>query len=137
MIRAYQLSLTFLSFISLFVGMFLVYSLVALNAAARRRELAVMRATGASARMLFCLFVGEGAFIGLVGWLLALPISSVLVKYLLAGVSRTVSMLFRARAGGWTGFEPLGNPALLRRHRHGRGAGGVAAGPGGDGGAAA
>jgi putative ABC transport system permease protein len=94
MIRAYQLSLTFLSFISLFVGMFLVYSLVALNAAARRRELAVMRATGASARTLFCLFVGEGAFIGLVGWLLALPISSVLVKYLLAGVSRTVSMLF-------------------------------------------
>ena len=94
MIRAYQLSLTFLSFISLFVGMFLVYSLIALNAAARRRELAVMRATGASRRMLFCLFVGEGAFIGLCGWLLALPISSVLVKYLLAGVSRTVSMLF-------------------------------------------
>ncbi|MEJ2038753.1 MAG: hypothetical protein P8X55_07440, partial [Desulfosarcinaceae bacterium] len=40
MIRAYQFSLTFLSFISLFVGMFLVYSLVALNAASRRRELA-------------------------------------------------------------------------------------------------
>jgi len=94
MIRAYQFSLTFLSFISLFVGMFLVYSLVALNAAARRRELAVLRSTGASARTLFCLFVGEGAFIGLCGWMLALPISSFLVKYLLAGVSRTVSMLF-------------------------------------------
>jgi putative ABC transport system permease protein len=94
MIRAYQLSLTFLSFISLFVGMFLVYSLVALNAAARRRELAVMRATGASARTLFGLFLAEGAFIGLVGWLLALPLSGVLVRYLLAGVSRTVSMLF-------------------------------------------
>ncbi len=94
MIRAYQPSLTYLSSISLFVGMFLVYSLIALNAAARRRELAVMRATGASRRMLFCLFVGEGAFIGLCGWLLALPVSSVLVKYLLAGVSRIVSMLF-------------------------------------------
>jgi len=94
MIRAYELSLTFLSFISLFVGMFLVYSLVALNAAARRRELAVMRATGASRRLLFSLFLGEGAFIGLAGWLLALPVSSFLVKYLLAGVSRTVSMLF-------------------------------------------
>jgi len=94
MIRAYELSLTFLSFISLFVGMFLVYSLVALNAAARRRELAVMRATGASRRLLFCLFLSEGAFIGLAGWLLALPVSSILVKYLLAGVSRTVSMLF-------------------------------------------
>ena len=94
MIRAYQLSLTFLSFISLFVGMFLVYSLVALNAAARRRELAVMRATGASGRMLFYLFVAEGTFIGLCGWLLAMPVSSFMVQYLLAGVSRTVSILF-------------------------------------------
>ena len=94
MIRAYQLSLTFLSFISLFVGMFLVYRLVALNAAARRRELAVMRATGASGAMLFYLFVGEGSFIGLCGWLLAMPVSSLLVHYLLAGVSRTVSILF-------------------------------------------
>lgn len=94
MIRAYQLSLTFLSFISLFVGMFLVYSLVALNAAARRRELATMRATGASENLIFFLFVSEGAFIGLMGWLLAIPVSSLLVKYLLTGVSRTVSMLF-------------------------------------------
>jgi len=94
MIRAYQLSLTFLSFISLFVGMFLVYSLVALNAAARRRELAIMRATGASRRLLFFLFVSEGGFIGLCGWLLAWPISAILVKYLLAGVSQTISMLF-------------------------------------------
>ena len=94
MIRAYELSLTFLSFISLFVGMFLVYSLIALNAAARRPELAVMRATGASRRMIFGLFVGEGALIGLVGWLAALPISSLMVRYLLNGVSQTVSMLF-------------------------------------------
>lgn len=94
MIRAYQFSLTFLSFISLFVGMFLVYSLISLNAAVRRRELAVLRSTGASGRMLFGLFVGEGALLGLCGWLLALPISSFLVKFLLAAVSRTVSMLF-------------------------------------------
>jgi putative ABC transport system permease protein len=94
MIVAYQYSLTFLSFISLFVGMFLVYSLVALNVAARKRELAVMRSTGATRRMLFYLFVGEGAFIGLLGWLIALPVSTLLVKVLIAAVSRTVSMLF-------------------------------------------
>jgi putative ABC transport system permease protein len=94
MIRAYQFSLTFLSFISLFVGMFLVYSLVALNAAGRRRELAVLRSIGAPARTIFYLFIGEGLTLGLVGWLLALPICSVLVKYLLAGVSHTVSQLF-------------------------------------------
>ena len=94
MIRAYQFSLTFLSFISLFVGMFLVYSLVALGAAARRRELAAMRATGGARGLIFGLFMGEGALVGLVGWLLSLPISSLLVPYLLPGVSRTVSELF-------------------------------------------
>ena len=52
MIRAYQLNLSILSFASLFVGMFLVYSLVALNAAARRHELAVLRSTGGSAHLL-------------------------------------------------------------------------------------
>jgi putative ABC transport system permease protein len=94
MIRAYQLNLSILSFASLFVGMFLVYSLVALNAASRRRELAILRACGASARLLFIIFLAEGALLGIVGWLAAIPISSFLVKYLLQAVSQTVSTLF-------------------------------------------
>jgi putative ABC transport system permease protein len=94
MIRAYQLNLSILSFTSLFVGMFLVYSLVALNAASRRHELAVLRSVGASARLIFALFVAEGALFGVAGWLSAIPISSVLVRYLLQGVSQTISTLF-------------------------------------------
>ena len=94
LIRAYQLNLSILSFASLFVGMFLVYSLVALNAASRRHELAVLRATGASPRLLFLVFLAEGAMFGVIGWLAALPISTVLVKYLLKGVSQTISILF-------------------------------------------
>jgi putative ABC transport system permease protein len=94
MIRAYQLNLSILSFASLFVGMFLVYSLVALNATARRHELAVLRSTGASAGLLFGVFLSEGALLGLAGWLAAIPISSMLVKYMLQGVSQTISTLF-------------------------------------------
>ena len=94
MIRAYQLNLSVLSFASLFVGMFLVYSLVALNAASRRRELAILRALGASPRLLFNLFLTEGALFGVCGWLLAIPLGSVLVKYLLHSVSQTISTLF-------------------------------------------
>ena len=94
MIRAYQLNLSILSFASLFVGMFLVYSLVALNAASRRHELAVLRSTGASAYLLFAVFLAEGALLGVAGWVAALPISSFLVKYLLHGVSETISVLF-------------------------------------------
>ncbi len=94
MIRAYQVNLTFLSFTSLFVGMFLVYSLVALNAASRRHELAILRAVGASRRSVYWLFIGEGALYGLVGWLVALPLGSFLVRYLLKGISSTISTLF-------------------------------------------
>lgn len=94
MIRAYALNLSILSFAALFVGMFLVYSLVALNAASRRRELAILRSLGASSRILFWLFIAEGAFFGLLGWLLALPIGSFMTRFLLEGVSRTVTNLF-------------------------------------------
>jgi putative ABC transport system permease protein len=94
MISAYQLNLSVLSFVSLFVGMFLVYSLVALNAASRRKELAILRSTGAPAKLIFFIFIAEGTFFGLVGWLMAIPISSVFSKYLLYGVSETISTLF-------------------------------------------
>jgi putative ABC transport system permease protein len=94
MIRAYQLNLSILSFASLFVGMFLVYSLVALNAASRRHELAILRATGACAHHVFFIFLAEGAFLGIAGWLVAIPLGHFLIKYLLHGVSQTISTLF-------------------------------------------
>jgi putative ABC transport system permease protein len=94
MIRAYQLNLSVLSFVSLFVGMFLVYSLVALNAAARRHELATLRSLGASEHLVFLLFLAEGGLLGVAGWLLAIPCSSFLVEQLLERVSSTISTLF-------------------------------------------
>jgi putative ABC transport system permease protein len=94
MIRAYQLNLSLLSFVSLCVGMFLVYSLVSLNAATRRRELAVLRSLGASAQMVLMLVLCEGLLLGVLGWLLAIPIGSVLVGAMVRGVSSTVSNLF-------------------------------------------
>ncbi|MDH3798472.1 MAG: ABC transporter permease, partial [Desulfobacterales bacterium] len=94
MISAYQLNLSILSFASLFVGMFLVYSLVALNAASRRHELAILRSSGASAYHVFFIFLAEGAFLGIAGWLAAIPLGNFLIKYLLHGVSQTISTLF-------------------------------------------
>lgn len=94
MIHAYQLNLSVLSFVSLFVGMFLVYSLVSLNVASRRRELAILRSIGASSRLLFSITLLEGCILGIFGWLIAIPIGSFLVQYLLHGVSGTITNLF-------------------------------------------
>lgn len=94
MIRAYELNLSVLSFVSLFVGMFLVYSLISLNAASRRNELAILRSIGASSQMIFLLFIAEGAFFGIVGWLIAIPVGGIMVRKLLDIVSSTISHLF-------------------------------------------
>ncbi len=94
MIQAYRLNLSILSFVSLFVGMFLVYSLVALHGASRRREIAILRSMGGTRRLLFFLFLSEGAFFGLAGWLTAFPVGTALVRYLLEGINETISTLF-------------------------------------------
>ncbi|MDY0042146.1 MAG: FtsX-like permease family protein [Desulforhabdus sp.] len=94
MIKAYQLNLSVLSFVSLFVGMFLVYSLISLNATSRRHELAILRSIGASAQMIFLLFLAEGLFFGLVGWIIAIPLGSFMVHRLLISVSSTITHLF-------------------------------------------
>ncbi|MHC1742236.1 MAG: ABC transporter permease [Syntrophobacteraceae bacterium] len=94
LIRSYQLNLSVLSFVSLFVGMFLVYSLVALNATARHSEVAILRSIGASPSLVFALFLAEGVSLGILGWLLALPLGSLLVRDLLKAVSGTISLLF-------------------------------------------
>ena len=44
--------------------------------------------------LIFFLFLSEGAFLGLLGWLMAFPLAGLLVRYLLQGVSRTISTLF-------------------------------------------
>ncbi|MBW1784702.1 MAG: ABC transporter permease [Deltaproteobacteria bacterium] len=94
LIRAYQLNLSLLSFVSLFVGMFLVYSLVSLNAASRRRELAILKALGASSRQVLILILSEGLLLGVTGWLLAVPVGAMLVNSMVHGVSNTVTNLF-------------------------------------------
>jgi putative ABC transport system permease protein len=94
MIRAYQINLSVLSFVSLFVGMFLLYSLVSINAASRRGELAVLRSLGGSSRLVFALVLSEGCLLGILGWLLAVPVGAFLVKYLVKDVNTTVANLF-------------------------------------------
>ncbi len=41
----------------------------------RTREIGVMRAIGASSRSIAGLFIGEGLLLGLLSWLIALPLS--------------------------------------------------------------
>ncbi len=94
MVAAYEQNLSVLSFVSLFVGMFLVYSLTAFNSVSRRREVAVLRSLGASSRLVFSLFLMDGVLLGLLGWAVGIPVSALFAKDLLRAVSGTVTLLF-------------------------------------------
>jgi putative ABC transport system permease protein len=48
---------------------------LSINVLERRREIGVMRAVGASALTIAGLFIGEGLLLGLLAWLIALPLS--------------------------------------------------------------
>ncbi|MFP5222728.1 MAG: FtsX-like permease family protein [Acidobacteriota bacterium] len=107
MIQAYQLNLTVLSFVSLFVGMFLVYSLVSLDAASRRKELAVLRSLGAGPGTVSALFLFQGGMLGALGWLAGMPAAAALTGWMLAGVSSTVNNLFVRVAVQSVSLDPL------------------------------
>jgi len=94
MVAAYEQNLSVLSFVSLFVGMFLVYSLTAFNSVARRREVAVLRSLGASSHLVFFLFLMDGVLLGILGWAVGIPVSALFAKDLLRAVSGTVTLLF-------------------------------------------
>jgi putative ABC transport system permease protein len=96
MLGAFQLNLTALSLVSVLVGAFLIYNTISASVIRRQSEIGILRAVGASRAEIRLLFLGEGAFAGLVGTVggmaLALPLAS-----LLSGpVAQTVSSLYIA-----------------------------------------
>ena len=94
MIGAYRMNLSVLSFVSLFVGMFLIFSVVSINAARRRHETAILLSLGSESRQIFLMFLAEGGFFGLAGWLIGFPLSLFLAERLLHLVSATITTLF-------------------------------------------
>ena len=57
------------------VGSIGLASTMSINVIERAREIGVMRATGATSPTVASIFVGEGVFVGLLSWLLAVPLS--------------------------------------------------------------
>jgi putative ABC transport system permease protein len=94
LIKAYRMNLSVLSFVSLFVGMFLVFSVVSINAARRRQETAILLSLGTEPTQVFLLFLGEGLVFGLAGWVVGFPLSLFLADRFLRIVSATITTLF-------------------------------------------
>ncbi|MDP6112438.1 MAG: FtsX-like permease family protein [Planctomycetota bacterium] len=73
MVGAYQLNLTALSWIALFVGVFLVYNTVSIAVIRRRREIGISRALGAPRSGVAWAFGIESAALGAIGSAFGIP----------------------------------------------------------------
>jgi putative ABC transport system permease protein len=94
MVSAFHLNLTALSFISLIVGMFLIYNAISVSVIQRRREIGILRSVGLTRPQVLSLFIGEAALIGCLGSLAGLGIGIGLAKTMLYLVSRTITALY-------------------------------------------
>jgi putative ABC transport system permease protein len=94
MVSAFHLNLTALSFISLIVGMFLIYNAISVSVIQRRREIGILRSIGLTRSQLLALFVSEAALIGLLGSLMGMGMGIGLAKLMLYFVSRTITALY-------------------------------------------
>jgi putative ABC transport system permease protein len=94
MLQSFQVNLTALSMIALFVGLFLIYNTLSSAVVERRRDIAILRAIGARRGAVGAVFLLEGLVIGAVGTALGIPFGLGLSRLTLHIVSQTLVSLF-------------------------------------------
>jgi len=110
MLAPLALGLTLCGIGALLVGLFLIYNTLAVSVVERRREIATLRALGATRGQVLWLFLGEALCLGLVGTLLGLPLGIALAKLSLGSMQRVLSDVLLPLPG--TAFEVSGGAWL-------------------------
>lgn len=82
MMRATDMALNFATGLSFVMALFLVLNTLRMNFFERRRELAIVRAMGSSAKDISRLLLGESLLIGVIGSILGIPAGWALAKVL-------------------------------------------------------
>src|SRR5438552_6589963 len=94
MLAAFRWNLRLLSYISLVVGAFLIYNTISVSVVRRRPEIGIVRALGASKRVILAAFVGEASCFGIAGALVGLPLGRFMATGAVRLMSATVESLY-------------------------------------------
>jgi len=76
--------LFFTSFLIMMVAIFIIYNTMAIAVEERKKEIGILRAVGFSSREVMRVFLIEGAFIGILSWIVALFFGTPLIVNLAA-----------------------------------------------------
>jgi putative ABC transport system permease protein len=107
MVSAFGLNLTALSFIAVFVGMFLVLNAVALSVVRQRRDIGVLRALGLTRAGVVGVFLLEGLVLGVAGAAAGCGLGVLLANVTLHQVGRTLSALYLIEQTSRLHLSPL------------------------------
>ncbi|HTG00791.1 MAG TPA: FtsX-like permease family protein [Nitrospirota bacterium] len=94
LVSRFQKNINLISFIAVFVGMYLIYNAVSISVVQRRKEIGILRALGATRSGIISLFLGETFVMSLVGSGLGLLIGILFARSALGTVGQTVSDLY-------------------------------------------
>jgi putative ABC transport system permease protein len=94
MLRSFRLNLVALSFLAVFVGMFLIYNTMMFAVLHRRKQIGILRCIGVTPRQVILNTVLEAFGLGVVGALLGLGLGMALAEYATRTVTATLSELY-------------------------------------------
>lgn len=94
LLEAFRLNLTALSLISLFVGLFLVYSSTQASLVRRRAEFGLLRSLGATRAQVFGVIAAEVALLGVLGVAVGVPVGYWAAQGAVGAVSATLTNLY-------------------------------------------
>ena len=94
MLFAFQLNLTALSAISLFVGIFLIYTTLLISVVHRKKEIGILRSLGVTRSQIFIIFALEGIWTGLTGGVAGVLVGAFLARGVLQVLAQTVTTLY-------------------------------------------
>ncbi len=95
--QRFRKSMGMVSFMALFVGMYLIYNTVAISVVQRRKEIGVIRALGGTRRQVIALFLGETTVLSGVASLLGIGLGILFAKATVGIVAQNLTdMIIRA-----------------------------------------
>jgi putative ABC transport system permease protein len=114
MIAAFHFNLTALSGIALVVGLMLIYNSMSVSVAARRDEIGMLQAVGATRRTVLALFLSEAALLAVLGAALGLALGVFLARWAVAATTQTVETFYATElAAGAADSLAIGRSEIL------------------------
>jgi len=94
LISHFQKNINLISFVAVFVGMYLIYNAVSISVVQRKKEIGILRALGATRGQIIALFLAETVVMAMVGSGLGIGVGILFAKSAIGAVGQTVSELY-------------------------------------------